>query len=96
MLASAKALVLTHEMTDEKEWAPYAATVLQPLRPLTVYGRSAKMEPKVPSEHSIFYFWKDCSFADLIFFITCRCACFQIFAYTQQINCVAWSAKYYS
>ena len=56
MLASAKALVLTHEMTDEKEWAPYAATVLQPLRPLTVYGRSAKKEPKVPSEHSIFIF----------------------------------------
>ena len=69
MLAPAKALVLTHEMTDEKEWAPYAATVLQPLRPLTVYGRSAKKEPKVPSEHSIFYFWKDCPFADLIFFM---------------------------
>ena len=45
-----------HEMTQEKEWSPYAAAVLQPLRPLTVYVRSAKMEPKIPSGKATYSF----------------------------------------
>ena len=47
MLVSAKAFALKHEMTQGKELALYSAAVLQSLRPLTVYVRSAKMEPKI-------------------------------------------------
>ena len=61
MLVSAKAFALKHEMTQGKELALYSAAVLQSLRPLTVYVRSAKMEANIPIDKaSHLFFWKVC------------------------------------
>ena len=57
MLVSAKAFALKHEMTQGKEWALYSAAVLQSLRPLTVYVRSANMEPKIPIDKASHLFF---------------------------------------
>jgi hypothetical protein len=57
-IADTKALIITHELSREKEMDDYLARVLFPLRPLLVMGRSRMAEPACRPEESLFYCWK--------------------------------------
>ena len=54
-----KALVLTHELTPEKDFDTYLGRRLAPVRPLLSYGRSAKAFPKVEARQAVYRWWKD-------------------------------------
>ena len=54
-----KALVLTHELTPEKDFDMYLGRRLAPVRPLLSYGRSAKAFPKVEARQAVYWWWKD-------------------------------------
>ena len=50
-------LVLTHALASEEEAVPYMEGHAPKV--LKVAGRSANIEPKVPSQHAVFYGWQD-------------------------------------
>ena len=50
---------MTHELAPLESRIPYLATVFQPLQPLVVYGRSARMEPECPGEEAVAWAWRD-------------------------------------
>ena len=54
-----QALVLTHELTKERDFDTYLPRRLAPLRPLLSYGRSAKAYPQADASHCVFSWWKD-------------------------------------
>ena len=54
-----KALVLTHELTADREFDTYLARRLAPLRPLLSYGRAARAFPPVPAKVAVYSWWKD-------------------------------------
>ena len=54
-----QALVLSHELENEEEMTPYLQEVLQPLRPLVVYGRAAALPPQWLKKEAVYDGWRD-------------------------------------
>ena len=54
-----QALILTHELSDEKTFDTYLVHELAPLRPLICFGRSANAPPRVGSQHAVRSWWED-------------------------------------
>ena len=52
-------LVLTHEMASDAETVPHAAAQFWPVRPLVMYGRSARLEPTCNKNDAVWWFWKE-------------------------------------
>ena len=53
------ALVLSHELANEKEFDTYLVNELQPVRPLICFGRSAAAPPTIAKEDAVRCWWQD-------------------------------------
>ena len=51
-------LILTHELASDGETVPQAAAQFWPVRPLIMYGRTAKLDPPCAKEDAVRSFWK--------------------------------------
>ena len=51
--------MLTAESAPQTLWEPYIGHLLQPLRPLVLFGRDASLQPRCPDEHALYYSWRD-------------------------------------
>ena len=54
-----KAIILTHEKTNIKEFDLYLVQKLAPLRPILFYGRAATLNPVAKSKYAVFDWWKE-------------------------------------
>ena len=56
-----QAISLSHELASPEELEPYLGVRLAPLRPVTLYGRAAALDPPCRKEETVFYAWRDCA-----------------------------------
>jgi len=54
-----QAISLSHELASPEELEPYLGVRLAPLRPVTLYGRAAALDPPCRKEETVFYAWRD-------------------------------------
>ena len=54
-----QAISLSHELASPVELEPYLGVRLAPLRPVTLYGRAAALDPPCRKEETVFYAWRD-------------------------------------
>ena len=54
-----KVLCVTHELSTADVGLPYLSHVFRPAPVLTVFGRSARLEPAIKVEEALWYCWKD-------------------------------------
>ena len=59
MMMYVEVLVLTHEMATPQESLPYLSWAFRPAPVLTVFGRSAVLQPRCQKSHAVFWAWKD-------------------------------------
>ena len=53
------ALVLSHELANEREFDTYLVDMLRPVRPLICFGRAAAAPPRIEKQHAVRCWWKD-------------------------------------
>ena len=52
--------ILTHECADAASWdMGQCQEHLKPVRPMLMFGRSARLPPQCPVEHSVWYGWRE-------------------------------------
>jgi hypothetical protein len=56
---TSQALVVTHELSPERDIDTYLSRRLSPVRPLLSFGRSAKAFPQTRMDEVVYYWWKD-------------------------------------
>jgi len=54
-----QAISLSHELASPEDLEPYLGVRLAPLRPVTLYGRAAALDPPCRKEETVFYAWRD-------------------------------------
>jgi hypothetical protein len=59
---TAQALVVTHELSPERDFDTYLSRRLSPVRPLLSFGRSAKAFPQTRMDEVVYHWWKDNGF----------------------------------